>query len=627
MAKHRWLAIRNGVYYLRARVPKELRSIIGKAEITYSLKTKCAKEARRLINVEAEKVQRLLDQAEADLKAPKSANGTQPSQSPIGRKPSQTDLKRICDDHYQAIIENDFAWRPEIRKKAFGDLDGFYDDKYITHPKTDWYLAFFEEMTSEQHLVCCFRSHYEQLLSKNARRLASGDTDHHVQLAAEMLKDTNLESNTSCSNKLARGLIDCEKRAYEAILAQDLTEYREILECYLGPQTTPGNTADNCDKAIEPGSVMSSLIGKFIDERKKSEVVQKTLNSDTSDLRDFIEIVGDKPIRTYSKDDGVRYKEILQELPSNRLTRDYNGLGLIQITEKLRREDPGNNVTRLHRSTINDKIGVINRFFKWADDHYEDVRNPVAGLRIKDRRRQRVKTPSRLPFTNEQLQTLLSGPAHTGCKSRTQWRQSGDLIERDSARFWAPLISLFSGMRAGEIIQLATSDIKEKSGIWHFDVTLEQTDSSQKSGKSLKNNNSVRQIPIHDKLFEFGLEALIKKRQDEKAPRLLMDYDKSPVDGSWSKTFSAWFRHYREHLNVRNIIDDKNRVNFHSFRHNFEDALRNLPDVRKDVRDAIQGHAETGSSKDYGTGVTLAVKNAALQQVDYVGLELTHLVP
>jgi hypothetical protein len=114
------------------------------------------------------------------------------------------------------------------------------------------------------------------------------------------------------------------------------------------------------------------------------------------------------------------------------------------------------------------------------------------------------------------------------------------------------------------------------------------------AAKSLKNANSVREMPIHVKLFEFGLQDLTDERKAEGAARLFMDYRQSKADGRWSQQFSKWFQRYRKHVGVERIVGGKNRVDFHSFRHNFEDVVRNLPDVKQEVRDALQGHGENG---------------------------------
>jgi hypothetical protein len=133
-------------------------------------------------------------------------------------------------------------------------------------------------------------------------------------------------------------------------------------------------------------------------------------------------------------------------------------------------------------------------------------------------------------------------------------------------------------------------------------------------------------MPIHVKLFEFGLQDLTDERKAEGAARLFMDYRQSKADGRWSQQFSKWFQRYRKHVGVERIVGGKNRVDFHSLRHNFEDVVRNLPDVKQKVRDALQGHGENGVSAQYSTGVYRKTLDVALKKVEYENLELSHLI-
>ena len=50
------------------------------------------------------------------------------------------------------------------------------------------------------------------------------------------------------------------------------------------------------------------------------------------------------------------------------------------------------------------------------------------------------------------------------------------------------------------------------------------------------------------------------------------------------------------------------------------------PDVKQEVRGALQGHGENGVSAQYGTGVYRKTLNEAMQKVDYEGLDLSHLI-
>ena len=53
--------------------------------------------------------------------------------------------------------------------------------------------------------------------------------------------------------------------------------------------------------------------------------------------------------------------------------------------------------------------------------------------------------------------------------------------------------------------------------------------------------------------------------------------------------------------------------------------MRDLPDVKKERRDALQGHGEGGSSEEYGTGVYRKRLNEAMQKVSF-DVDFSHLM-
>jgi integrase len=188
--------------------------------------------------------------------------------------------------------------------------------------------------------------------------------------------------------------------------------------------------------------------------------------------------------------------------------------------------------------------------------------------------------------------------------------------------YWVPLVALFSGMRLGEIIQMQVVDLKRLEGVDYFDVTPVAIDPSDDEAddtdeeKSLKTAASRRGIPIHETLFALGFREFLEFRRASGDKRLFPEYDRAKDDSSWSKQFSKHFKRFRESIYVT-----RRGVKFHSLRHNVEDALRNA-DVRKEVRDAIQGHGENGVSREYGTGYYLKTLNEAVRKIRYDGLKV-----
>ena len=368
---------------------------------------------------------------------------------------------------------------------------------------------------------------------------------------------------------------------------------------------------------------MSQLVEKYLDDTSRErEWPSKTVLRKRSELREFLEIVGDRPVNTYQQVDGVTFKDTQLTTPANRQKAPFKGLMLVEAAKRASElRASGDKVDVLNPITINDKIGTVLLFFEWAKSRDGSVVNPLAGLRIQ-RVKNKRKGKKRHPWTIDELNCMIAAPIYTACRSESHWKQPGDLVLRQSAKYWVPLIALFSGMRLGEIIQMQVSDVRCLDGIGYFDVTPAAIDPSDDEaddadeGKSLKTASSRRGIPIHRTLLELGFGDFLEFRRASGERRLFPDYDKATDDGSWSKRFSKYFKRFRESIGVT-----RRGVKFHSLRHNVEDALRNA-DVRKEVRDAIQGHGENGVCREYGSGYYLKTLNEAVQKIRYEDLRL-----
>jgi hypothetical protein len=180
MAKHPWLMKRGSVYYARAPVPKNIQRSLGKAEIKYSLKTSDRKEANQLIQIEAKRI--------AELFAAHDKTSDTPAPVPsVGTPLDANTLARICDEHYQNLRRQDFAWRKKVRENAINDPVGFQENRYITHPTTDWYLTFFEELTIDEQLIVCFQHEVKSRLAKIEKALLLGDGSYGAEAAQQSI--------------------------------------------------------------------------------------------------------------------------------------------------------------------------------------------------------------------------------------------------------------------------------------------------------------------------------------------------------------------------------------------------------------------------------------------------------
>jgi integrase len=213
------------------------------------------------------------------------------------------------------------------------------------------------------------------------------------------------------------------------------------------------------------------------------------------------------------------------------------------------------------------------------------------------------------PYTPKQLVEVFKSPIYTGQESETCRHKPGSLLIRDGY-YWVPLIALFSGMRLGEILQLMKSDVKEENAVWYFDV-------SKGEGKSLKTASSKRRVPIHRTLLDLGLVDHVKSGQ---ASGRIFPEIKKGADGYHSHHFSKWWGRYAKQIGFKSP-----RTAFHSFRHNFADALR-AADLPEYINKALVGHADKSVHGHYGGGAVLSQLKAAIDKVSYAGAGLSLLI-
>lgn len=568
MPGHPRLYRRNATYYHRAAIPIDIKDSYPKAEETFSLKTKDYQEAIRLVRIAAAEVDRKFDQHRKKIAL---------EEKPSVKELSDEQIKRIGDIYYAFLLEED----DEIRG------DGFYEEEGPLPPLP---VKSFEEFVEDRE------AHDENNRYNHARGKTEG---FYLDEAEEVLSWSNVEIKLAKGSqslpKLARALQAAAIKAGEAISSRNLGNIVET------PKTL---TPDNPTSA----PFLSTAVEDWANEKARDSWVEKTEREHRVWMAHFIAITGDKPLNEYQKADGRAFKAILLKLPANWIKhKELKGLPIDKASMKA--DELG--MEPMSSSNINKLIGFISAFWNWAENNYDDnLGNPLKGMKIKKRHDERDE---RHPFTTDELKAIFSAPIYTGCESIRHWKRKGDLIPRDSGKYWVPLIGLFTGCRLGEIIQLQTKDVRTEDGILHFVVDREDGD------KRLKNSNAKRLTPVHPDLIRFGFMDLVNQRKKQNSVRLFPDLPKGQ-DGYYSSPFSKYFNgHFLPSIGVK-----RKKNAFHSFRHSFEDACRDS-DINKELMDALQGHGEDGESKRYGKGYILRKRNEAMEKLSYRNLDLSHL--
>ena len=151
-------------------------------------------------------------------------------------------------------------------------------------------------------------------------------------------------------------------------------------------------------------------------------------------------------------------------------------------------------------------------------------------------------------------------------------------------------------MRSNEICQLDAADIKLEENVWGFDVT--QISATGEDDKSVKTGSSIRFVPIHPRLIDFGLLDYHGTRPANE--KLFGDITRG-ADGYYSTNFSKKVNRY-----LKTIGTHGPRHKFHSFRHNFRDAMRKGR-VDPEIGRALGGwtRSNTDAFDIYGNGFSV----------------------
>lgn len=259
--------------------------------------------------------------------------------------------------------------------------------------------------------------------------------------------------------------------------------------------------------------------------------------------------------------------------------------------------------------------------------------NPVTKLemmpQLPEAERKKRQNP-RFAFSSGQINILFSSDWYA--PKATQFR--GKLGVDLAARFFGPLIGVLHGVRVREFLQLMTSDVLVVDGVlcFKFQVELPSENHEAEPGviekrgsdmaemmlpnRSVKNDSVLRTIPVHPKLIELGFSQYVEKRRQSKTIDVPLFESSLPKPGGkspmWGRAFEESFLRF-----VRDKLDFGSGFGSHSFRHQFEDRIRNsqarlgvwpagisqLLSGRRLPRDKDRAiFRELGSEQDYGNG-------------------------
>ena len=299
----------------------------------------------------------------------------------------------------------------------------------------------------------------------------------------------------------------------------------------------------------------------------------------------FINVIGDKPLKSYMPADIQTYANVLGRIPKNRKKyRVFHGLSLREMADKnskLIKPYPG-----LSETTIQSYLTDFCTVWMGASASVPNVRDIGAGHVTMPRSATPAIDRQGLPI--EHINLWLSSSAERSSKG-------GDFN-------WLPLVGLITGMRLAELVFLQPKDFVEIKGNLVIDLRNPLIVGVHERRRPLKTKTSKRIVAIHQVLHDVGFVDWAMSQDKWVFDRF--HGAKDPSDAA-QKRMGYWMTQLGIHESQSGV--------FHSLRHNAKAWMR--LHVQHYVADFQCGHAPTGEGAKYGFRVLLPEEVRQLEKI------------
>lgn len=531
-------------FELRLRVPAEVRARLGirGTHWTRSLGTRDHREAMRRAEPKLRELERLANLAPAELGVePGPADDEDFRYNPSLPKPS---LEQVCRLYRDWSLQNEWEFREETTKKFLKDPGALLRKELLPLPPEEE-IARIKDNPFEI-LVAAYRQRIQRALHRSRMSAVAHDTHEHAWFIAHLSEDMNYESIEPDARLLA-----ALARADIQILEEMLNNDAAVLE---------HGTKSQTNVIVDPTPALSHVANDYFQASAGLSAAYATAIKTT--LRDLIEVVGDKAVTTYGKQDAVAFKEVLLTLPANwRKKKVLRELGILQATQKAKELC----LQRQRAKTIKEKWFHLSTIFEYARHNHDGVTNVfhAKSLRVSDGV---AANEQCLPFSIEELAVLLAS------------KLQGHL-------YWLTWLGLFTGARLNELCQLTKKHIKRHGDIHYIHFSREL---QLKTGET---ESCVRAVPLHSTLIGLGFLKFVDSSAGPLFPGLKENDTTGRLSGAPSKRFS----YHLEKIGIK-----KPRLSYQSLRHTFIGRLKTVAPRDAETRERLVGHAVAGVAGRYG---------------------------
>lgn len=547
-------------YIFRLRIPKDLKTIVGKTEFRYSLRSGFLREAKLKAQAIAYYINELFGKVRNNMTvfSKDMINGLVKSYIQQTLKKDEeckvkgkTYLEDNCwvvggadmgvDEAKCALgitrtwlANNDHSYMECSAKKLLGDIEFDVD--------SEEYMELLRELLKS----------YADVLKVRLKR-AVGDYSETDSDMIPMLKDVSSDLNPSVDELIGKMSDLMEAKKEESVKVE---EVRSVL--------------------------FSEVCDRYVAEIMRADGwTEKTKSENEAIYALFVRLYGDMPVSQIDRKFISSFKDMLCLLPPNMNKSNlFKDMPIHDIIES----EPEKT---LSINTVNKYIRRFSSLFNYAVRNGEMVVNPASNMQIKTKKRPDEERPI---YKTEDLVKVFGTPEY----------QQGKHTK--PVNYWSPLIALYTGARLNEICQLYLDDVRKDGDVWVFDINTNTKD------KRVKSKASNRLVPIHRHLIEIGLLEYVEILKQQGEERLFPELKKER-DG-YSQSVSKWYSRYKARYEFTPV--------FHSFRHTFTTKLKHAL-VNPILLSELDGHAVEGETMGrYGKRFTPEILlKEAVSKLDY----------
>lgn len=540
-----------GVYWLRRKVPADLRPILGRTEYKRSLRTRDPEEAARRFPAAYQESAECFALARAQLAGHSLLNAADVQQL-AARWFSQEHAKMLSSGDCSTYL---LAGSPQIDPETGEDLGPVWDslrpllDDISIGAWTEVVHPFVEETLAAHHLP-----------------MPPAGSPLMSQLLEAFRVKLLLLSDWAYSQTHANG----------RYVAPPPVEPRAPLSVEAARQAEQDVASQlPLSKALEAWAEAKRLDDG--DDRS----TQKTIAEFSTVIARFVELHGDMPVASISRAICQAFRASLAKMPTS--GKGVRSLTAPQAIAKAEAEG----LPLASPATVRKQLKALSTVLNFASQRLGLIpEDPVSASGLlrslaKSARNAETRTADEKGYTRRELALIFGSPLFRG-----EW--SPPRADYGQALYWLPLLMAYTGGRREELAQALVADIRQdaEAGCWFIDICPGE-------GKTLKTHSSRRKVPLHPDLIALGF---IDYRNSLPADgRLFPRLKFHRIDGYSHAVGKTWEKYLREELRLESKASPS-----HGFRHAFKTLCRDVG-IEAALTDWLAGHAAPNVGATYGT--------------------------